>query len=286
MKLLKTSQISIFILFGIIIIFTSFLYISAKYDFNKEELDYNKNFNSNSALNNVETYVESCIERQTKNGLTYILMQNGYYKRGTADQFPNISTLMYIDFYEMDSRYYYFNLSSLDQAIQLYLYDTLPYCIAEISEVYPNLNLVISNETFDLNVSCNPSNLKIDLKLPIQINNGNQKFLINDYVYTLDEVPLELMESDVNFILKSLFDKVLEHQPQNHTNFSFGNFSEELNPIFERNDTNLIILINSANSTNASSPDFQFILTYLEPWQKLTTIFNIEDETLEEKNEN
>lgn len=276
MNIKKNAQISIFVIVGLIIFLISILYINTKFDFKSETLTYEKGYETNSPTKIVKDYVEECLKRQTSNALNHILLQTGNYVQGDYAELPTSSVLLYVDFYEMDTRQYEFNLNELNKTVLLYLYDTMPSCLSFISDDLDRYNISLGNE-FNINTRQINNSFSVELYFPIEFEFEDKLYYLEDYKYNINNFPFKLIEDDVNNLLDGMYQDLMEHEPQNQTEFKLDRYNQTLTEIVQRGDTNFLFGQNFLGRNRTTT----YTLMYKYPWYVTNVEFRVYDETLE-----
>ncbi len=264
--MMKKGQISIFIILFVIIII-SFIFISN----NNTEEKKNKIkkvtlIKDEDIISPIKDYIQSCLKRQSNHALNWVLMQNGIYEKGKFNETPNIPKLIQINFKKEsnnNSKIIYFDKNDVSKSIKLYLEDTMPYCLNNFI-YFENYNIKSSiDETYVVEDLGN--SILIEFEKEIQVENNFKKSSINKFRYEIEDINLELIETNVNYFLS---------QTNKFSNLEI-NKSTYNNSIYNLNSENLSIYI--IGNFSSENKVMSFIFKYgPENYRETYFIFDME----------
>lgn len=186
----KKSQISVLVIFGLIILVSSIFLINTQYDFKKSQLDEQPEFIKGDIIR-VKNFVEFCLERQSEHAFNWVMVQGGYYESGKYNEDPVIKYLV------KDNIQIEVEKETILNGMKLYLEDTLPYCINDFDHL-ESLDINSGEQEFFVNYYGNQIQVNLIYPLNIKLKNNDFNFNVEKFSYDLDDVNLNTVVDDVN----------------------------------------------------------------------------------------
>lgn len=178
----KRSQITVFIVIGIILIISIGLFIflnNSKSDIVENQIE---EAYEDVDVNSLRMHIEKCIEQTGKDAIYYVSLQGGYYD------------LPYHSFYSYDgyAPYYYIHNASffptkkfIENEISYYMDEDLVYCARE----YNITEIIVSDSETETTITKDNVLFKVDM--PIEIKIGDESKIISEFVGSYDKIPLD-----------------------------------------------------------------------------------------------
>jgi hypothetical protein len=169
MPMSKRSQVSIFIIIGILIIgiIGSFLIFR-----NKIENPYKNAGEFSSEISQINNIVEGCSRQRAIDAIRIVGLQGGYINIPNdylKTNFSNIAYGYYLGKNTLPLK------STIEKEISSYIEMTLPYCIEKTD--FPDISIDIGDASAKTEI--NADSVLISAKLPIYANKENKTFTIN-----------------------------------------------------------------------------------------------------------
>jgi|APSaa5957512622_1039677.scaffolds.fasta_scaffold18683_2 hypothetical protein len=188
----KRGQVTIFIILAIIIIGVIVAFFALR---NSGTLSPN----SELKVNQVQDYVQDCLEQEAVE-LVYEVAENGGYYITPEDMYQT-STGIPIYYDSTSNKSFMPPLEAIEQQIEFYLNSKVFFCTNDFQnfpdlEIKQNLNLV------DSRVKIQDENIEIDLKYPITISKGDNTVQIEEFSYTIRDVRLGIVHQAVEEIIE------------------------------------------------------------------------------------
>jgi len=177
----KRSQITLFIIFGIIILVTIVILIS---DLGGDELDINKV--TQSSVPQITNYVESCIESVGKDAIIWIGEHGGYYqlpKYSTKAIFTNTAYYFYINDNLMPSK------SEIEEELSEYMSEQLFSCLRNFVD-FKKMGLEIEQGPIITTTMIRLNNVNFEVILPLIIKKQESVTKIEKFKKTIDSIRL------------------------------------------------------------------------------------------------
>ena len=245
----KKSQISIFVLLGIVILMA--IILSLIYRSNLGNQNYNKISEFNSDSNQLKFYIESCIDDSVNSGIGLLGMRGGYIFPLSKVTVTNRSKIAYFfkNSYLMPSK------ESIEKELATYADYTLPSCLGNYSQ-FEKMGYKIFQGDIHTEISIGETEVIVNVKMPLNIEKSVTTKKIPEFSRTY-EVGLGKLYN----IAKDITVDQLEHP--NSINFGLiGNlsFKYDINLVIlrENNDTILYLLSDNKSTINHFPLLFQF----------------------------
>ena len=281
MKRQTSGQIALFVVLSVVILILVISIILIKLNYEKDRLEIlqlESQIKSDPDIF-VNVFFQSCIKRQAEHGLDIIFMQNGVYEKGTATNYPIFPVLLTVDFYKQE--YVItdtFNKSTVVPSLKRYLDDTLAYCIVDILDFEEQFRVNFTGR-INLSVDYDGGDIKIDMNLPVEIRNLDNEYKMEDFSYTVENVPLELIEKDVNTFVSELHAVAAASKPQEVDDVNFDSLESYLIERVNKEDIKITYVEEFAEIGSKHSGFF--IIDYNRGWNDWQVIFGIRDLTYE-----
>lgn len=177
----KRGQISIFILFGVvIIIFAGFLfYLNSQVKEIKEEV--NSQSISSDLSTPIKNYVDLCLKRAGENALYFTGLQGGFfnkpaYKLDSKGIFYNF----FHTFYLYNDKNVMPSMQTIENEISNYIDHNLDNCINNFQD-FDNLGYKITKNKFSATTSINKDTITFSLNLPIIVEKGQKSVTMEEF---------------------------------------------------------------------------------------------------------
>lgn len=271
-----------FIMIGVIAVSVSiYLFSVFKLDSTNDLEDMTKyNNEGNSIAYPVKEYIESCLERQGNHALDWALLENGKYEKGTATQDPDLPTLLTFDLWMHTFQPDFVNLESIPNNMEVYLDDTMPYCLDSFNSFDKDLKIITDNSSATYKVKINGNNIIIYMEYPILFELKDKKEKITSFQYTINYVPLNQIKKDVDTLISTTYRILysVDGRTDGSSPMRWGNIDNAIKLFTDtstvvRDDLDIVVL--TENNT------YQYILFYSNRWRDTYYVFNIIDKSSE-----
>lgn len=192
MKVNKKSQISFFMLIGILLLLLGILIFaiySSRPRIAEPQLP--------SEISNVKYYLEECVKNRAEQGLNLIGVQGGYIALPENHLIANYSSIAYGIYNKQITLP---SLGVMENELETYIDNVLPSCINFSAFPY----LKFETENASSNVSILANEVLVDVKFPISITQGETIAKIDSFNV---KVPTRL--GHIHSILKNIISKTL-----------------------------------------------------------------------------
>lgn len=174
----KRGQISIFIIFAIILLFMAIFYFSRGY----ESDNVNQVIQVPLDIQPVKLFIDQCLKQTVKNTEDRIGLQGGYY-------FVPVSSLKTI---YSDVPYYFYKGDLLIPAIELiemefsdFLFENFDDC-SQGFEMFKQQGFLIDEQQMNFRTKIDDNGIHVNLFLPITIQKGSSISRVSDFKYEDD----------------------------------------------------------------------------------------------------
>ena len=196
--MLKRGQVSIFIIIGVAILLLASLILV----FNSETITVKEDQQIVSD-GSIQQFMQSCLEDTSKQGITKITRQGGYYDP------PNESSIIFFNdklpyFYE-DKEYKIITNEIFTKQLATYVNENLPTCIGDL-EQFREQGYAFEIEEPTATITANQKIL-IDVKYPIEIRKDESVANLDGFTYSIDLNIDKFLESS-----KELIDSQVENE--------------------------------------------------------------------------
>jgi hypothetical protein len=175
--MLKRGQVSIFIIVGVAILLLAGLILV----FNSSTIKIKENPQILSQ-SSIQEFMQSCLERTSKQGITRITRQGGYYTP------PNESSIVYFNdqipyFYE-NKEYKIITAKVFEEQLGKYINENLPSCIGDLNQFRDEgYAFEIKNPQATITAD---KNILIDVKYPIEVRKDQSVANLDGFTYSID----------------------------------------------------------------------------------------------------
>lgn len=176
----KSAQISIFLVIGVILIAIAIFSSVVFFEDKKNSLDFEVSESDNSPTNTIKNYVDSCLEKTTKEAIFTTGLSGGYYKSLSYGlKIKELEVPVYLD----KNGSYVPNISVIQDELEMYIEDNVKNCINNNSDI-DVFNLELSNSVKS-NVLLTDT-VAASLELEVNYNFANTSGNINRFYSNLD----------------------------------------------------------------------------------------------------
>ena len=194
----KRSQVTIFMIIGIVVLFTAslMLYLSSEVNKNTIEIEKLKGTHGNE----VQNFVQGCLELVGDKAVEWALIQGGTYEIGTYKVNPLIYKLAKpIEGSEgiQKNPSYEFSKDSMDVGIKSFFLDIFFSCVNNFDDFEIPINY---HQTAMINATVGDNAIVMDIDFPITIYDKNREYFFNRFSYRKN-IEIEKMVDIVNQIV-------------------------------------------------------------------------------------
>lgn len=175
----KKSQITIFIIIGVILIFAIFLYLNYFNKFSKSEPD---SINTPDEFMPVKSFIDSCLKSTAEKGTKILTEYGGRIERLVFDDIPG--------------------LKEMENDLSLYINENIDTCINSFEELKAGFE--ITGEKHSVETTINKDDITFILDYPLVINT-------KDSTKNLDKFPYSYHGVNIPY-LRELSLKILEDE--------------------------------------------------------------------------
>lgn len=167
----KKSQVTIFVILGIIIIFILALIFSLKYDILSNYFEQ-KNTNVPEQIIPIDNFVKNCIKETSYDALYLIGKQGGYFI------VPKLATETNIPYYLYQNKDYIPSREVVQSQISSYLNEELFFCTKSFVD-FPAFQ--VAQKDVSTNSMINNNEVIININYPINIKKGELTFNLKEF---------------------------------------------------------------------------------------------------------
>jgi len=250
----KKSQISLFILFGaVILIVAGFLFYTEQ----KTGETKTENINEVSLeLEPIENFVRVCIRDTAKKSMLFIGKQGGYFelkKPYLKDDNFNLPYYFYEDSGIVPSA------KDIEKEISKYINNNLPTCINNFEE-FRKLGFEIEYQDISANVMMGQDSVSFSVNFPLIIKKDGSIHKIENFVVTIYNMPLR----KINNLSKEIINLQLQDKDSICLSclYDLGEKNDLFIDITEYLDNTLIFDLRAYNTDLGISPDTPYNFTF------------------------
>jgi len=199
----KRGQITIFIILGLLIVATFSIFIIFKEDAVTEEIKVSEERSIEFKGENIKSYIDSCLEKVTEDGLLLIGRQGGYYQ----------SPLDYsILFFNDNLPYYYYEdeliilgVEDAEKELERYIEDNLPICVDHF-KTFEKSGYDVTTGELIVNVDYGQKT-NVNLNYPLKFELGDSVTEIDTFTNIVDVNVKKFLEAANELVEQNLEDK-------------------------------------------------------------------------------
>ncbi len=199
-RLLKQSQITIFIIIAIIILSGIILFFL---------LSGNKISILKPSISNPQSYIQKCAEDSAKDAINIILPQGGYITPINYRLYKDnrVSYLCYNkNYYEPCINQAPLYIQDLESEIESYIKPKIKDCFYNLEQEYKDKNYQVNSEDLDLSVELKPKQVKIIINKKLDLKKGDDKRSYKEFksvfsspLYELSSISQEIVNQEAEF---------------------------------------------------------------------------------------
>ncbi len=187
----KRGQVTVFIIVGIMIVLLSLGFFLVKNSFLTESLAAEE---KGLPVGVVQSTVESCLERSTKDALVIVGKQGGYYKAPLDSEFLFGS---YVPYYVYEGEDAAPDLEDLEKQLSLAVSDLLPECLDQIVEFHAREGVVVEYRIDRISAMIRDDAISLEGNIPVAVRLKEEQKVeaeLSHFAVTLEVQYKELYE--------------------------------------------------------------------------------------------
>lgn len=250
----KKSQISLFILFGaVILVAAGFLFYTEQ----KTGETKTENIDEISLeLGPIETFVETCIQDTAKKSMFLIGKQGGYFELKKPYLKDDNFNLPYYFYEDLD---FVPSAKDIEKETSKYINNNLPACINNFEE-FKKLGFEIEYKEISTNVLIEQDSVSFSVNFPLIIKKEGSIHKIENFIATIYNMPLR----KINNVSKEIINLQLQDKDSICLSclYDLGEKNDLFIDITEYLNNTLIFDLRAYNADLAISPDTPYNFTF------------------------
>ena len=199
----KRGQITIFIILGLLIVATFVIFLVLKEDAVTEEIKVSEESFTELKGENIKSYVDSCLEKVTEDGLMLIGRQGGYY------QSPLDYSILFFDdklpYYYYEDETIILGIEDAEKELERYIKDNMPVCVDNFKTFEKSGYDVTTGEIL---VNVNYGNkTNVNLNYPLKFELGDSVTEMDTFTNIVDVNVKKFLEAAKELVEQNLIDK-------------------------------------------------------------------------------
>jgi len=246
----KRGQITIFIIVGLILVFSMFIILYV----NKNKIK-NLDVLQSSDIKPIEYYVDLCVKSSASDSLYLIGIQGGYTSQ---PQFYFQSAYAKIAYWYYEGQDIYPTISIMEQELSSYVNRALPECIESLN-VFRDMGFEFEFGEIDTKTKINENNVEFNIDYPITIKKGDSETEIKEFSRNF---PVRL--GHMHSIAKEIVEKEIEDPDWIDMTYLVG---QDVNFQIYPYDENIIIYSLLDNRSEVEG-DLEFVLLFANVFEE------------------